>query len=129
MNELVAQLTKALGVQANQAQGGAGLLLKLAQSKLGGDFGKVAAIVPDAQDLIKAAPEAGGAVKLLGGLAGALGGGKAGGLANLASLADGFGQLKLDPSMVGKFIPQILAFVQSKGGHEVVQMLAKIWQK
>ena len=71
MNELVAKLTQALGVQDNQARGGAGLLLKLAQSKLGGDFGKIAAVVPDAQDLIKAAPEAGGAAKLLGGLAGA----------------------------------------------------------
>ncbi len=129
MNELVAKLTQALGVQDNQARGGAGLLLKLAQSKLGGDFGKIAAVVPDAQDLIKAAPEAGGAAKLLGGLAGALGGGKAGGLSDLASLAGGFGQLKLDPSMVGKFIPQILAFVQDKGGQEVVQMLTKIWQK
>lgn len=129
MNELVTQLTKALGVQADQAQGGAGLLLKLAQSKLGGDFSKVAAAVPGVQELIKSAPEAGGAAKMLGGLAGALGGGKTGGLADLASLAGGFGQLKLDPSMVGKFIPQILAFVQSKGGNEVVQMLAKIWQK
>lgn len=129
MNELVAKLTQALGVQEGQAKGGAGLLLKLAQSRLGGDFGKVAAVVPDAQDLIKSAPEAGGAAKLLGGLAGALGGGKAGGLANLASLAGGFGQLKLDPSMVGKFIPQILAFVQDKGGQEVTQMLTKIWQK
>ena len=129
MNELVAQLTKALGVQANQAQGGAGLLLKLAQSKLGGDFSKVAAVVPGALELIKSAPEAGGAAKMLGGLAGALGGGKAGGLADLASLAGGFGQLKLDPSMVGKFIPQILAFMQSKGGQEAAQMLTKIWQK
>ena len=129
MNELVAKLTQALGVQDNQARGGAGLLLKLAQSKLGGDFGKIAAVVPDAQDLIKAAPEAGGAAKLLGGLAGALGGGKAGGLSDLASLAGGVGQHQRDPSLVGKFIAQILAFVQDKGGLEVVQMLTKIWQK
>lgn len=129
MNELVSQLTKGLGVQEGQAQGGAGLLLKLAQSKLGGDFGKVAAVVPGVQDLIKAAPEAGGAAKLLGGLAGALGGDKAGSLVGLTSLASGFGQLKLDPSMIGKFVPQIIAFVQSKGGKEVAQMLTKIWQK
>jgi uncharacterized protein YidB (DUF937 family) len=76
MNELITQLVSQLGVQEGQAKGGAGLLLKLAQSKLGGDFSKVSAAVPGLQDLIKSAPEAGGAGKLLGSLAGALGGEK-----------------------------------------------------
>lgn len=128
MNELVAELVKQLGVQENQAQGGAGLLFKLAQSKLGADFGKVAEVVPGVQDLIATAPEPGGAAKMLGGLAGAFGG-KAGGLADLASLTGGFGQLKLDPSMVGKFVPLILSFVQGKGGQAVMQMLTTAWQK
>ena len=78
MNELIAQLVQQLGVQESQAKGGAGLLFKLAQSKLGGDFSKVAEALPGVQDLIKSAPEQGSAAKLLGGLAGALGGGKAG---------------------------------------------------
>ena len=129
MNELIAQLVSQLGVQEGQAKGGAGLLLKLAQSKLGGDFSKVSAVIPGIQELIKAAPEAGGASKLLGGLAGALGGGKAGGLADLASLAGGFSQLKLDPQMISKFAPIILSFVQSKGGQDVVKLLAGVLQK
>jgi len=129
MNELIAQLVQQIGVQEGQAKGGAGLLLKLAQSKLGGDFGKVAQAIPGAQELIGAAPEAGGAAKLLGGLAGALGGGKAGGLADLASLAGGFSQLKLDPSMISKFVPVILSFVQSKGGQDVVKLLAGVLKK
>jgi hypothetical protein len=102
-------------VQEAQAKGGAGLLLKLAQDKLGGDFAKVAAAIPGAQELISAAPAAGGSSKLLGGLASALGGGKAN---DLAALASGFGQLKLDPSMIGKFLPILLSFVKSKGATE-----------
>ena len=129
MNELITQLVSQLGVQEGQAKGGAGLLLKLAQSKLGGDFSKVSAAVPGLQDLIKSAPEAGGAGKLLGSLAGALGGGKAGGLADLASLAGGFSQLKLDPQMISKFVPVILSFVQSKGGQDVVKLLAGVLKK
>ncbi len=129
MNELITQLVSQLGVQEGQAKGGAGLLLKMAQSKLGGDFSKVSAVIPGIQDLIKAAPEAGGASKLLGGLAGALGGGKAGGLADLASLAGGFSQLKLDPQMISKFAPIILSFVQSKGGQDVVKLLAGVLKK
>lgn len=129
MNELIAQLIQQVGVQEGQAKGGAGLLLKLAQSKLGGDFSKVAQAIPGAQELIGAAPESGGAAKLLGGLAGALGGGKAGGLADLASLAGGFSQLKLDPQMIGKFVPVILSFVQSKGGQDVVKLLAGVLKK
>ena len=129
MNELITQLVSQLGVQEGQAKGGAGLLLKLAQSKLGGDFSKVSAVIPGIQELIKAAPEAGGASKLLGGLAGALGGGKAGGLADLASLAGGFSQLKLDPQMISKFVPIILSFVQSKGGQEAVKLLSGVLKK
>ena len=129
MSELISQLVSQLGVQEGQARGGAGLLLKLAQSKLGGDFGKVAQAIPGVQDLIGAAPAEGGAAKLLGGLAGALGGSKAGGLADLASLAGGFSQLKLDPSMISKFVPVILGFVQSKGGQDVVKLLAGVLKK
>ena len=128
MNELIAELVKQLGVQQGQAQGGAGLLMKLAKDKLGGDFSKVAEAVPGVEDLIKGAPEAGGMSKMLGGLAGALGGGKAGGLADLASLASGFSQLKLDPNMVAKFVPVILGFVKSKGGQEVMAILGKALQ-
>ena len=126
MIELINQLVKQLGVQETQAQGGAGILFKLAQDKLGGDFAKVAQALPGVAELIKAAPESGGASKLLGGLASAIGGGKAG---DLAALAGSFAQLKLDPSMIGKFVPVILNFVQSQGGKDVVALLAKALQK
>ncbi len=126
MNELISQLVSQLGIQEGQAKGGAGLLLKLAKDKLGGDFGKVAEAIPGAQELVGAAPVAGGAAKLLGGLAGALGGGRA---ADLASLAGGFSQLKLSPDLIGKFVPIILSFVQSKGGAEIVKLLGSVLKK
>lgn len=124
MNELIQQLVSQLGVNPDQAKGGAGLLFKMVQSKLGGDFSKVAQAMPEVTGLIKAAPAEGGASKLLGGLASAIGGGKAGGLANLASLAGGFSQLKLDPGMVGKFVPVVLSFIQGKFGKDVVGLVA-----
>ena len=129
MNELINQLVSKLGVQENQAMGAAGLLFKLAQQKLGGDFSKVAAALPGVGDMISAAPETGGLAKIAGGLLGKLGGDKAGGLADLASLAGGFSKLKLDSGMIAKFVPIILEFVKSKGGQEVMALLAKALQK
>ncbi|MBP7275642.1 MAG: DUF2780 domain-containing protein [Kiritimatiellae bacterium] len=129
MNELISELVSKLGIQEGQAKGGAGLLLKLAQQKLGGDFSKVAAAVPGATEMISSAPEAGGLAKLAGGLLGKLGGGKASGLTDLASLADGFSQLKLDSGMITKFVPVILEFVKGKGGQEVVALLSKVLKK
>lgn len=125
MSELVNLLVSQLGVQQNQAAGGAGLLLKLAQSKLGGDFSKITSVIPDAQKLISGTPKApaGGLMGLAGSLAGSLGGAKAG---QLAALAGGFGQLKLSPDMIGKFVPVLLGFAKSKGGAEVMQLLAGV---
>ena len=77
MNELIQQLVSQLGVNPDQAKGGAGSLFKMVQSKLGGDFSKITQALPAVTDLIKAAPAEGGASKLLGGLASAIGGGKA----------------------------------------------------
>jgi len=62
---------------------------------------------------------------MIGGLASKLGGG-AGKLGSLASLAGGFKGLGLDSGMVGKFIPIILTFVQSKGGDSIKSLLAGV---
>jgi hypothetical protein len=52
-------------------------------------------------------------------------GGTAGQLGTLASLAGGFSKLGMDSGMIGKFIPIILSFVQSKGGEGVKALLEK----
>ena len=117
--ELVDQLTKNLGVSRTQAQGGAGLLFKLAKDKLGaGDFSKVSAAVPGIDGMLSAAPASGGG--MLGGLGKMLGGG-----GGLAGLAGGFSKLGLNSGMIRKFVPIILQFVQSKGGDGVKSLLEK----
>ncbi|MBN2462993.1 MAG: DUF2780 domain-containing protein [Dehalococcoidia bacterium] len=123
--ELIEQLVKNLGVSEDAAKGGSGLLFKMAQEKLGsGDFGKVASALPGIDGLIKSAPESGGMLGGIGKLASGLGGG-AGQLGSLASLAGGFSKLGLDSGMIGKFIPIILSFAQSKGGDVVMKLLQK----
>ncbi|MEM6611401.1 MAG: DUF2780 domain-containing protein [Cyanobacteria bacterium P01_C01_bin.72] len=126
--ELIQQLTQGLGVDENQAKGGAGLIFKMAKEQLGdGDFAQVANAVPGISSLIGEAPaESKGIAGAIGGLAGALGGGSGGQLANMAALAGGFSQLGLNPGMASKFIPIILSFTQSKGGDGIKDILAGV---
>ena len=126
--ELIQQLTQGLGVDENQAKGGAGLIFKMAKEQLGdGDFAQVAGAVPAVSNLIGEAPAGGkGIAGAIGGLAGAMGGGSGGKMANMAALAGGFGQLGLNPGMATKFVPIILSFVQSKGGDGVKDILAGV---
>jgi hypothetical protein len=126
VKDLINQLTQNLGVNEGQAKGGAGLIFKLVKEKLGaGDFGQVANSVPGVDDLINAAPESGGLGKAMGGIGSALGGG-AGKLGDMASLASGFSKLGLDTGMVGKFVPVVLSFVQSKGGDTIKNLLGGV---
>ena len=75
--ELIQQLTQSLGVDENQAKGGAGLIFKMAQEQLqDGEFAQLASAIPAVQNLIGEAPEPGGGLAgAIGGLAGAVGGG------------------------------------------------------
>ncbi|WP_034414610.1 DUF2780 domain-containing protein [Candidatus Entotheonella palauensis] len=123
--ELVQQLVSGLGIQEDQAKGGAGLLFQLAKDKLSsGEFDQIAAHVPEMGDLLSAAPaaESGGLGGALGGIASALGG-SAGGLGSLASLAGGFSQLGLDAGMIGQLAPIVISFIQGKGGDQVGSLL------
>ena len=123
--ELLQMLTNQLGVTQGQAEGGAGLLFKMAKEKLNSDdFSQVAKSVPGIEKMISSTPEPGGLAGALGGLASSFGGG-AGDLGNLASLAGGFKSLDLDSSQIGQFIPIVLSFVQSKGGDIVKNILEK----
>lgn len=124
--DLVQLLTSQLGVSNQQAKGGTGLLLKLAQEKLGAsDFSKVSGAVPNSQSYMQAAPEPGGLAGAIGMFASSFGG-NAGQLGNLASLAGGFKDLGLSPEMISKFIPIVLSFVQAKGGDGVKRLLQQV---
>ena len=127
MMELVQQLVAGTGVSNSQAEGGAGLLLRLLKDKLSsGDFSRVADAVPGVEGLIDAAPDAGGGLGgLLGGVASALGGGE---LGKLATLAGGFGKLDLDAGMIGKFVPILLSYLQTKGGGDLAALVGRVLQ-
>ena len=123
MKELIDMLTKNLGVNGAQAEGGAAVLFKAAKDKLGdGEFGKLLGGVPGVSDLLHKAPAAGGGGGLgglLGGLAGAMGG-NAGAIATILS---GFGKLGLTADHAKKFVPVILTFLRSKVGPDVITKL------
>jgi len=128
MMELVQQLVAGAGVNEQQAEGGAGLLLGLVKKQLAsGDFAQVAEAVPGVEGLIDAAPSSGGGLGgMLGGVLSSFGGGSK--LGNLASLASGFSKLDLDAGMIGKFVPILLTFLQSKGGDGLSSMVSKVLQ-
>jgi hypothetical protein len=122
--ELIGDLTKQLSVTPAQAKGGAGALFGLAKSRLGAaDFSKIATVVPGMNGFLKAAPapsHQGGGLPGISSLSGALPGGASG----LASTAQSFQKLGLSPGMVGKFVPVLTQFVQSKGGAGVASLLS-----
>ncbi len=127
MTELLGMLTSQLGVKEEQASGGAGLLFKMAQEKLGGDFSQVASALPGVMDLISAAPASNAGGSGLMGMAGsamsALGVG--GDLGDLAKMAGAFESLGLDMDTVMKFAPIVMSYAQSEGGEAVVALLKK----
>ncbi len=122
--ELLNQLTQNLGVTEDQARGGTGLIMKMAQEKLGvGDFNQIADTIPGIQNIIKTAPELSGTEKALGVASSTVGGGGGG---NLANLTNGFSKLGLDTQMVTRFVPIVLSFVQSKGGDTTRNILERV---
>lgn len=120
MQELIDQLTKQLGINAGQAQSGAGILFNAAKEKLGGgEFQKLLGSVPGIGDLLKHAPAAGGGGGLLGGLASAIGGNAA----MLANVVSGFSKIGLTPDMAKRFVPIVLDFLRK---HVSPDVIAKI---
>jgi len=124
VNELIQMLVSQLGIDAGQAKGGAGLLFRLAEDKLGGDFSAITKALPQVKDLIQAAPASGGGLGgMLGGLASSLGAEK---LGDLAQLAAGFKSLNLDPSLLQQFVPIVLDYVKGAVGPEAAQLLMTV---
>ncbi|MCA9080723.1 MAG: DUF2780 domain-containing protein [Planctomycetaceae bacterium] len=117
-----------LNVDESQAKGGAGLIFDMLKQKLGQEeFAQVSNLVPQAQSWMDAAPTeetgGGGLMGMVGGLASQLG---LGNLGQLAELAGGFKKLGLDASMISKFAPIIMKFVEGLGGANVKAILEKV---
>jgi hypothetical protein len=107
---LLKAVTSQLGVTEDQAKGGIGSYLTLAQEKLAkGDFDKIAALVPGASKYMETA-------KKLGAVAGPL--------KNVAGLNSSLGKLGMKPETVSKFAPTVTSYLGTAGGDSVKQMLA-----
>jgi len=122
--ELVGALTKQLSVTPSQATGGAGALFGLAKSRLSAaDFSKISAVVPGMSGFLKAAPSVSSNAGGIPGIS-SLSSSLPGGVGGLASAAQSFQKLGLSPDMVGKFVPVLTQFVQSKGGAGIASLLS-----
>ena len=107
---VVGALKSTLGVTDDQAEGGLGSILTLAQEKLAkGDFDKIAAVVPGSQKYLDAA-------KKLGAVTGPL--------LNSAGLNSSLSRLGMPPDTVAKFTPTVLDAVGKVGGDSVRNLLA-----
>jgi hypothetical protein len=129
MTELLGMLTSQLDVKEEQAAGGAGLLFKMAQEKLGSEFSAVKAGLPGVETLMKIAPDTegastGGLLGMAGSAISAFGGGSSD-PGDLAKFAGAFDALGLDMSTVMKFAPIILDYAKSQGGEGVAALLKK----
>ena len=109
-NPLMGMLTSQLGVTEQQATGGIGSYLTLAQEKLAkGDFDKIASLVPGASKYMEQA-------KALGAVAGPL--------KNLAGLNGALGKLGMQPETAAKFAPTVTDYLGKAGGSGVQSMLS-----
>lgn len=106
---IISTLTSTLGLTEQQAQGGVGSILALAQEKLvKGDFDKIAAVIPGSQKYLDMA-------KSLGAVTGPL--------TNLAGLNGALSKLGISADKAAKLVPAVTDFVNKAGGPEVGQLL------
>jgi hypothetical protein len=107
---LTGLLQQQLGISADQAKGGVGSVLTLAQEHLAkGDFDKIAELIPGASKYMDAA-------KKLGAVDGPL--------KNLSGLNSALSRLGITPETAAKFVPAVTDFVGKAGGSDMKALLA-----
>jgi len=106
---LPALLESQLGISTEQAEGGLGSILSLAQERLNaGDFDQLAAFIPGAAGYIEAA-------KSLGAVTGPL--------KNMAGLNDALGALGISPDTASSFVPTVTDYLGKIGGDDAGKLL------
>jgi hypothetical protein len=119
-SKLIGSLTDLLGVNKEQATGGAGAVFREAKNNMStGDYSQLLNAIPGIDSLIQAAPQVSG----LAGKATSLFGGSSGSVQGLSALTDSFAKLGLSPDMVNKYVDVILDFVRSEAGQQTMSML------
>jgi hypothetical protein len=121
---LTEHLVQTLNVTTAQAEGGAGLLICMAQHKLNrAEFQQVAETIPAISDIMAKAPRyeariTGPAWSAISRVCGGPGG--------LTFLVGAFSLLNLDKTMLPKFVDQILSYFNQEGGIEVEALLRAV---
>ena len=125
---LVSALSSKLGITPEQASGGAGLLLGLAQGKLSAEQNsELTAAIPELDQLLASAPQLqNNQTSSLLGAASSLLGGSDNELGQLAQLVPGFESLGLSPDMVQQFVPVVLDVVNQQGGNALMSALQSV---
>lgn len=119
-SKLIGSLTDLLGVNQEQAAGGAGAIFREAKNNMSaGDYSQLLNAIPGIDSLIQAAPQVSG----LAAKASSLFGGTSGSVQGLSALTDSFAKLGLSPDMVNKYVDVVLNFVQSEAGQPTMTLL------
>lgn len=109
---LISSLTSTLGLTENQAQGGVGSILTLAQEKLvAGDFDKIASVIPGADAYLAKAKELGAVIGPIG---------------DVNGLNGALGRLGIDQATAEKLVPAVKDLVGRLGGEEVGNLLGGV---
>ena len=109
---LTGLLRSQLGVTEDQAAGGVGSILTLAQEKLiKGDFDKIAQLVPSASTYMAQA-------KSLGAVTGPI--------KDMKGLQAALGRLAMSPETQAKFVPAVTDYIGKAGGDSVRKLLAGV---
>jgi len=112
-NSLISSLTSGLGVSPEQAVGGTGAMLGLAQKQLTPDqFSAVSNAIPGASDITKAA-------------APLIGGAPTNSVSDVQSI---FSKLGMSPDTVAKFSPVVTQAVSSVAGPQVGGLLSGLFK-
>lgn len=121
--DIVKFVADKLGIEQSQARGALGLLLKLAQSRLGDEkFGQLCQFVPGAEEIMAAAPDTGGGIMgAIGGLASAMGAGDS--VGQMAEMSGGLSKLGLKPGDAGGLIQAVGDFFRQSGNEEAQSLI------
>ena len=122
MDDLIKRLTKELGVNKKQAEGGLVALLRAGQQNMARrDFDQFVADIPGAEKLLRKAPPPSTLSSLAGGLGSLLGGRN--GPGRWAGLAASFAELGVDLDTAKKFGPIVIDYVKHHGGEDIVDKM------
>ena len=122
MNDLIKRLTKELGVNKKQAEGGLVALLRAGQQNMARrDFDQFVADIPGADVLLRKAPPPSALSSLAGGFGSLLGGPS--GPGRWAGLAASFAELGVDIDTAKKFGPIVIDYVKHHGGEDIVDKM------